>query len=116
VSLIGRAAFHAAAPSASPPPNPLRARTIGALAGFSFHTAGVFAMADSSPLVDDLLVSADEIARYLRLPDHRRARRLVEKGMPIFYIGGRMCARKSKIDQWLADLESRGPERPKKRR
>jgi hypothetical protein len=69
-----------------------------------------------SPVADDLLISADAIAIYLGLPDHRRARRLIENdGLPHFYIGGRLAARKSKLDAWIADLEARGGQRPPKR-
>ena len=54
----------------------------------------------------DLLYGVPAIARQLSLGD-RQVYHLIDKGsLPAFKIGGRICARRSTLTQWLADLEA----------
>jgi hypothetical protein len=56
----------------------------------------------------DLLEGADAIAEFLfgARTDRRRVYRLRDKGrLPLFRIGGRLCARRSTLREWLADQE-----------
>lgn len=56
----------------------------------------------------DLLQGAGEIAAFLfgDASQRRRVYRLRDKGrLPVFKIGGRLCARRSALRTWLADQE-----------
>lgn len=58
----------------------------------------------------DLLHGVQAIADHLGL-NFRRAYHMIEKGgLPVFKIAGRVCARRSTINQWLADCEAKAME------
>ena len=58
-------------------------------------------------LGDDLLEGTDAIARFLFGPDAKsgRARTAIERGLPVFKIGNRFMARKSKLMAWIAEQQ-----------
>jgi excisionase family DNA binding protein len=59
-------------------------------------------MSHETKLADDLLCSVAEIAEFLGRPE-RRIYHLHKTGsLPTFMAGGRVCARKSQLDQVLA--------------
>ena len=53
----------------------------------------------------DLLYGADAIGAYLGLTARQVRHRCYNGEMPHFKIGGNVCARKSTLDRWLAELE-----------
>ena len=63
---------------------------------------------------DDILVSCKSIAEYIfgNAKLGHRVNYLVNSGqMPAFRIGSQISARKSKLDSWLAETESRSAAR-----
>ena len=54
----------------------------------------------------DLLYGVPAIAEHLSLRE-RQVYHLISKGnLPSFKIGGKVCCRRSSLDQWLADQEA----------
>lgn len=63
----------------------------------------------SPSLSDDLLVSAAQIAKYLfgESSQRRKVYHLAAKGgLPVFRMGGHLCARRSIILAWITAQES----------
>jgi hypothetical protein len=63
---------------------------------------------DVSPLADDLLEGADEIAGFLFGDQSKRRKvyHLAESGgLPVFRLGSVICARKSTILKWIGERE-----------
>lgn len=60
----------------------------------------------TQPNEADLLYGVPVIAEHLRLRE-RQVYHLITKGnLPSFKIGGKVCARRSSLDQWLVDQEA----------
>lgn len=54
----------------------------------------------------DLLYGVGLIAAHLKLTPAQVYHLVAEGRLPSFKIGGRVCARRSSIAQWLADMEA----------
>ena len=67
-----------------------------------------------APLHDDILRGAAELAEFL-YGDHGRRRaiyHLVEKGhLPVFWLGGTICGRRSTLLAWIKDQEARAAQK-----
>jgi excisionase family DNA binding protein len=56
--------------------------------------------------ISDLLYGAASIAAFLNIRQ-RQAYHLIESyGLPTFKVGGKVCARRSTLNQWAADRET----------
>lgn len=63
------------------------------------------------PIADDLLDGADQVAAYIwgRGAHPRRLYRAMQTSrMPVFRLGGRLCARRSSLHAWVRELERQG--------
>ena len=58
----------------------------------------------------DLLYGVPAIATYLGLTDKQVRHRAEAGDIPTFKIGGTVCARRSSLSAWLAQLEARARE------
>jgi excisionase family DNA binding protein len=57
-------------------------------------------------LADDILRGADEIAAFLGIKQRRKIYHVVETGkLPVFRLGAILCARKSKLLEWIEQQE-----------
>lgn len=55
----------------------------------------------------DLLYGAAPIAKYLGLTEKQARHRIDTGHIPSFRIGSTICARRSTLNQWLADQEAK---------
>lgn len=65
---------------------------------------------DEPPLFEDLLVGVAAITRFIWGPDAnpRKGYRAIDPNrMPVFKIGSRLHARKSRLMRWIAEQEDR---------
>lgn len=62
-------------------------------------------MADANDDDAGLLYGVPAIAQFLGLRD-RQTYHLVEKGLPVFRVGNKVCARRATLRTWLADQET----------
>lgn len=62
------------------------------------------------PIADDLLDGADRVAAFVWGPGthpRRLYRAMATSSIPVFRLGGRLCARRSSLHAWVRDLEQR---------
>jgi hypothetical protein len=65
-------------------------------------------LTEHHPLADDLLRGADKIAQYLfgSPSERRKVYHLAEaQRLPVFRMGGVLCARKSTLLEWISQQE-----------
>ena len=55
----------------------------------------------------ELLHGALDIAAYLGLTVRQVERHIAQSGLPVFRLGRTVCARRSSLERWLAELEHR---------
>lgn len=65
-------------------------------------------MSDKTMPLPDLLYGVKAIAEHLGLDEKTARHRVDRKVIPTFKMGGTVCARRSTLDGWLADLERTG--------
>jgi excisionase family DNA binding protein len=53
----------------------------------------------------ELLHGVQDIAAYLGLTDRQVERHIARSGLPVFRLGRTVCARRSTLEAWLAELE-----------
>ena len=64
-------------------------------------------MSDTEQEKADLLYGAKAIAQHLGLEEKPTRHRIYRKIIPTFKIGDTICARRSTIAEWLAELEAK---------
>jgi hypothetical protein len=55
----------------------------------------------------ELLHGAQDIAAFLGLTVRQVERHIAQSNLPVFCLGRTVCARRSSLDRWLAELEHR---------
>lgn len=58
----------------------------------------------------DLLEGAAAIADHLGVPLRRAQKLIADQAIPCFKVAGRVCARRSGLNAWLADCEAKARE------
>ncbi len=53
----------------------------------------------------ELLHGVQDIAGFLGLTVRQVERHIAQSGLPVFRMGRTVCARRSSLDRWLAELE-----------
>ncbi len=54
----------------------------------------------------ELLHGAQDIAAFLGLTVRQVERHIAQSNLPVFRLGRTVCARRSSLDRWLAELEN----------
>lgn len=54
----------------------------------------------------DLLYGVPAMAGYLKMSERQVYHLVAKKALPTFKIGGKVCARKSSLNTWLAEQEA----------
>ena len=69
-------------------------------------------MSDATDDDAGLLYGVPAIAQFLGLRD-RQTYHLVEKGLPVFRVGNKVCARRTTLKAWLAEQETAAQPKPR---
>ncbi|MFG1399902.1 DNA-binding protein [Roseixanthobacter pseudopolyaromaticivorans] len=65
-------------------------------------------MNDNTPLAQDVLRGADDIAAFLGMEPRAIYHAASRSKLPTFRLGAKICARKSTLLTWIAEQEKKG--------
>ena len=68
-------------------------------------------MTDTTAAAGDVLYSRKAIAEFLGIPGRAVQNQIDQKRLPHFHMGGTVCARRSVLTAWLAELEAAPPKK-----